>query len=247
MQNKQKLISALNVVIKALESGTVFYNWSEAESCNCGLVVQSLIGSSVKEFSQELNDRLMKNLRDFSEARKIDYNPTWCNLAALYCPLTGIPTNKIFKVLYESGLTREDIGHLEYLSDPEILQRAKIDTKETEKIQKNVTKEVVEEKIEKYGIFNRTRKVKSVIQKVVKEEYTLRYFAIKKNLLKYLKAWVEILQKQQQENIKERILALDGNEYKYKSAEDLATLKEKFLEEQNYVAVKVVDVLISNY
>lgn len=106
-----KLITALRTAASALDAGTFHYNWFRPESCNCGVVVCSLLGKSVSQLQYQLPTPLY------------DKGPSWKVLVGQYCPVTGIPENEIFRELMKCGLTQRDITSLETLSDASVIAR----------------------------------------------------------------------------------------------------------------------------
>ncbi len=53
-------------------------------------------------------------------------NATWTTLIGQHCPITGMPTQKLFKELYSYGLTQRDMIGLEFLNDPAVVSRIKL-------------------------------------------------------------------------------------------------------------------------
>lgn len=133
-----KLVPALKLVINSLEKDIIKYDWSNHCMCNCGLVIQSILNTDKKT---------VEELFAYVE----DNGNTWKDSVQVYCNASGLPTHVIFQLLYNKGFGPEDIVHLEYLSNPAILEIAKID-------------------------------------KTIKS-----YYAIKSNLILYLRAWLKIL------------------------------------------------------
>ena len=52
VSKKNKLIKSIKIAITALESDTVLYNWTEQNSCNCGVIAQVLLGVDKNELSK---------------------------------------------------------------------------------------------------------------------------------------------------------------------------------------------------
>ena len=117
-----KLSQALTQVIRALETETILYDWVEQGSCNCGLIVQSLLEKSSKEVLSNFTEEKLKT--KFTLQDKV----TWKQLLQQRCSITGLPLEGIFQNLYDLGLRPEDITHLEYLSNTGILKDSGIDT-----------------------------------------------------------------------------------------------------------------------
>lgn len=108
---KTKLITALRTAANALDRGTFSYAWHNPEGCNCGVLVCSIMGLSVRDLRHKLNE-------------DEDWPNIWSHAVREYCPVTGIPTHEIFKALFATGLTAQDILELEYLANPKIRSRA---------------------------------------------------------------------------------------------------------------------------
>lgn len=109
---KTKLITALRTAASAIEAGTFNYRWDRTAQCNCGSLFCALTGKSAAELT--VPPALVKEK---------DYGPTWTVLVGQYCPITGMPTQALFKELFSYGLTQQDIVNLEYLNDPKVKAR----------------------------------------------------------------------------------------------------------------------------
>jgi hypothetical protein len=129
------LKKALVEVITALEKDYIRYEWNETPSCNCGLIVQSLLGKTRDEIVQ-LNRQEKNKVPQYIkaiEARDTDtekYYNTWKNLAQARCTITGMPLDGIFKAMNEAGFRPEDIVHVEYMTNKAILENSGINTEE---------------------------------------------------------------------------------------------------------------------
>jgi len=100
-----ELIQALRLTADRLESGAK-YLWAHAGHCNCGHLVQTLTGLSGAVI--------------YTRART-QHLDEWSEYANDYCPMSGQPIDQFIDTLLEFGLSREDVGHLEYLSDRRVL------------------------------------------------------------------------------------------------------------------------------
>src|SRR5271165_6450143 len=107
---KQKLIKALNLAINALKNDTVHYSWQHQNSCNCGIVAQAILGKN----KQQINSLWANVETKLEEINIKEY--TWRNGVKHLCPITGEPLVDVFSKLFESGLSKEDIVHLEYMN-----------------------------------------------------------------------------------------------------------------------------------
>ena len=102
---KPELISALRRTSSNLKKGSS-YQWGHMGSCNCGHLVQEITRLSKKE----IHARALRN-------RSGDWNEQLIE----YCPTSGLPLDEIISEMIAAGLEREDLMHLEKLSDPTIL------------------------------------------------------------------------------------------------------------------------------
>src|SRR5277367_4518024 len=103
------LSDKLRTVAEKLEAGTLEFDWMNRSKCCCGVVAQMLLGKSSEEIGQMMPVGTQGTVA------------SWKNIVNRTCPITGRPTESIFAQLYDAGLTRDDIIHLEYLSDPAVL------------------------------------------------------------------------------------------------------------------------------
>jgi len=186
MERKEKLIKALGRAIHSLKNDIVSYNWFKQTQCNCGIVLQSILGVD-KETLQEYWDSEVKKIQD----DKFKKNPTWKGMIKSTCSATGIPTRGVLKMLYSEGITPEDMVHLEFMSNEAILEVANINKTNTTKRKPNGTKYKVVPSTTFFGrIFGLTKKVEDGVEY---EEETIFYYQQKENLIKYLSAWKKIL------------------------------------------------------
>ena len=105
-----ELVTALRTTASRLRDGAA-YRWSSFAACNCGNLVQTVTSLSAKEIHEAAFQR----------------PGDWAEQAREYCPGTGYPLDYVFQRLFELGLEREDIGHLERLSCPRVRRRVGID------------------------------------------------------------------------------------------------------------------------
>lgn len=184
MTNKSKLIEALTIAINALESDWVLYDWRKHSSCNVGVVAQVLTGKSASELADDIDGLI----EDFENAN--DQSPNWSMLTKFFCPLTGLSQTSIFKTLQEAGMTRDDIINLEFLADPKVIERTKI----------SVT---VEPKRRRFfsSWYDDTKNVSGTFERDITEfddgDKDEKYYMKKPDLLRYLKAWKELLLEEQ--------------------------------------------------
>lgn len=194
---KSKMITSLNLVINALKNNTIYYNWTHQESCNCGVVAQALLNVNAPHLKSMWRDaqKIMISLKREDE-KSID--PTWQNGVKRLCPITGEPMADVFKRLFDAGLTKEDIVHLEYMDNPAILKRSGIDIKaryfnnESKKVEKQVTTKIPHPffLFRWFGVTKTKTEVKETFET---EKVQVGYYTKQENLILYLQAWVDIL------------------------------------------------------
>lgn len=83
------------------------YAWSHLGSCNCGHLTQTITQKS----KAEIHALALQKAGDWQE-HIVDY-----------CPESGYPIDHIIAALLSFGFTRQDLIHLERLSDKEILAK----------------------------------------------------------------------------------------------------------------------------
>lgn len=198
MENKEKLIKSLNLVINSLKNDTIEYNWQKQANCNCGIVAQAITGKNSNEIQTLFKDVIVSlGIID----KSID--KTWKNGVKHLCPITGESIHKIFNELFKNGLSKEDIVHLEFMDNPAILERSKIKTTEIQKTtDKILDEEIIEEVIVPHPNFFKRMFGATVVEKLISKKYIdvekteevgIKYYSKKENLIKYLQAWVSIL------------------------------------------------------
>lgn len=101
-----QLINALRTVAQKIERGEITYNWGSCGDCNCGILVQNLLGIRSEEMR---------------------FGHCWTTAAmnpeVNICSSTGLEMRKVVRGLKEVGLTRKDIVELEYLRNREVAKR----------------------------------------------------------------------------------------------------------------------------
>lgn len=100
------LILALRETADRLAGGAA-YNWSHFGRCNCGHLAQTLTRLDAAEIHRRARRELVE----------------WSELPEDHCPGTGYPLDHVVDTLLELGLTRDDLRHLEDLSDTAVLAR----------------------------------------------------------------------------------------------------------------------------
>lgn len=100
------LAGALRETAQRLASGAR-YEWGHMGRCNCGHLVQTLT-----------------DMTDFEIVKSIDFQyDEWTEHARDYCAGTGHKVDDLFDSLKRHGLSSDDVIHLEYLSDKQVLSR----------------------------------------------------------------------------------------------------------------------------
>ena len=101
------LVSVLDRTIARL-SGETRYQWGHMGMCNCGHLAQSITGLTHAEI----------------HASALVREGDWEEQANRYCPTSGLLIDSVLAAMFDLGLTRDDVRHLEKLSDPNVLRRA---------------------------------------------------------------------------------------------------------------------------
>ncbi|PXA04048.1 hypothetical protein DDZ13_08370 [Coraliomargarita sinensis] len=99
------LTKSLRQLAENLENGAD-YNWGNATKCNCAHLVQCLAPELAKPALREIRPQLDE----------------WSEFANDYCPHSGASTDQLLGLLYEHGLTHEEIHQVEYLSNRKVLE-----------------------------------------------------------------------------------------------------------------------------
>ncbi len=100
------------------------YEWGNMGGCNCGHVAQAVTGLT----KGEIHRAAMTRYGD------------WATQLRDYCPNSGLPLDVIIDHLLDIGFTRQDLAHLERLSDPHILGQLPADARH---LRHNVREDVV--------------------------------------------------------------------------------------------------------
>ena len=103
----RELLAALDRTIDRLSSDTA-YSWGHMGMCNCGHLAQSITGLTQSEI----------------HASALEREGDWEEQANRYCPTSGLLIDTVLAAMFSLGLTRDDVRHLEKLSDPNVLRRA---------------------------------------------------------------------------------------------------------------------------
>ena len=114
------LIEALRRTASRLAAGAD-YRWTHMGSCNCGHLAQTV----TRLPKEEIHRLALEKAGNWGEqAREYrEYRPPGGIKGGEYCPTSGYPIDHVLTALFELGLDRDDIWHLERLSDPDVLRR----------------------------------------------------------------------------------------------------------------------------
>lgn len=118
------LISSIRKTIQKLKNGTA-YQWGHMGACNCGNLAQEL----TKLSKDDIHRVALQGHGDWNEQLRE------------YCPSSGFPMDTMISQMLEAGLTLDDLGNLENLSDPKIL--ARIEPKRRHSLRRNVKEDVI--------------------------------------------------------------------------------------------------------
>lgn len=111
MEHRSKLIEALRQSAKALETETIYYEWTEPACCSCGVLFCALLDISEHALEMRLPTRIGHA------------GTNWTTTVGQHCTVTGKPVHELFQQLMAFGLTAQDIVQLEYLENPRVLAR----------------------------------------------------------------------------------------------------------------------------
>lgn len=166
--------TALRITAKAIRDGVVHYNWFRHESCNCGVLAQTIIGKSALALRNSIQPMLSEAALLLMK-KSSDGSPTWTEMSRVFCPVTGLPENMIFSALADVGFTTTDLRNIEYLRDPSVLARAGI--------KKNP---VVMEEVTTGMLWWKKTETKQVEDKNP-------HYTIPKSVAAYMDAWADML------------------------------------------------------
>ncbi len=101
-----KLISALRATADRVEAGAR-YEWGHMAHCNCGHLAQTVSNQTGEQISKVVKHALSE----------------WTEHASDICDVSGNPVEELLDVLQQVGFSREDVMHLEWLSDKRVLRK----------------------------------------------------------------------------------------------------------------------------
>jgi hypothetical protein len=105
MSIQPELIQALRCAARKINQSTT-YQWGHMGLCNCGFLAQEI----TKLTKEEIHRRAMERHGDWTEQLND------------YCQTSGLPMDDLITELIDFGFTREQLQHLEKLSDKEVLK-----------------------------------------------------------------------------------------------------------------------------
>ncbi len=111
-----RLIEALRNTAERLRDGKA-YSWTHMGMCNCGQLAQAITQIP----KEELHRLALQKAGD------------WGQQALEFCPDSGLPMDYVIGAMLDLGLTRQDLRHLELLSDPLVLTRLPIGERDLDK------------------------------------------------------------------------------------------------------------------
>lgn len=109
-RSSKQLVTALRVTAARLESGAP-YRWTHMGACNCGHLAQTVTHMTAED------------IRRHALERRGEWAEQWIE----YCPTSGYPMDAILDALFELGLSSDDLGALEKLTDPAVLRRIPVE------------------------------------------------------------------------------------------------------------------------
>lgn len=101
-----ELIEAIRLAAKNIQAGSA-YQWGHMGSCNCGHLAQVITNQT----KAEIHRRAMRTYGDWTEHLND------------YCATSGLPFDHIVDEMLNFGFSKNDLSHLEKLSDPEVLRK----------------------------------------------------------------------------------------------------------------------------
>lgn len=95
----------LKMTADRIENGSAYYNWYDLDTCNVGILCQTVLGTYDMEFGDELFDETLCTI-DYSLLGWSGFKPI--------CDQTGIPLSKIYRELFRAGFTMDDLREIEF-------------------------------------------------------------------------------------------------------------------------------------
>ena len=127
-----RLVVALRETAARLRREDVTYRWASFAHCNCGHLAQTITGLGPDEiqrramrregdWANQARDHAFPSF-DFGDRPALDEG-AWEPENVGACQVTGAPLDEVLDQMYALGLTAEDVGRLERLSDPHVRRR----------------------------------------------------------------------------------------------------------------------------
>lgn len=104
-----QITDALRKTVTQLENGNR-YEWGHMGSCNCGNLAQTITSFSRAE------------IQKYALEKRGD----WSEQLTDYCPTSGFPMDLMIQKMIDFGFTKQDLHHLEWLSDTDILLKMNV-------------------------------------------------------------------------------------------------------------------------
>jgi hypothetical protein len=101
------LILALRTAADRIDAGAA-YQWGHMGQCNCGHLAQVVTRKTSAQIHQ---------------AALLRHTGEWSEFATDVCAVSGSVIDDVMDELLAVGMTRDDIAHLENLSDPRVVSR----------------------------------------------------------------------------------------------------------------------------
>ncbi|MFZ1863324.1 MAG: hypothetical protein WAU39_03790 [Polyangiales bacterium] len=131
----RELVGVLRQTAARLTRDDVTYRWSSFAHCNCGHLAQTITGMDPAEIQRramrregdwggQARDSVVRPSPefDFGDRPALDEG-AWEPDDVGACQVTGAPLDEVLAKMYALGLTPDDVGHLERLSDPQVRRR----------------------------------------------------------------------------------------------------------------------------
>jgi len=112
----RRLIDALRATARRLEDGAR-YEWGHMGRCNCGHLAQTLTTFTPEQIHRMAMVRF----------------GNWNEQVREYCPSSGFQMDLLIDLLMDAGLDRDDLCHLENLSDTQVLSRLPIEERDLQR------------------------------------------------------------------------------------------------------------------
>lgn len=140
---RNALLAAIEHAADDIEHGAPF-EWGHVGRCTVGHIAQRLAAMSDREivaaFEQTL-DQWREHAAEYFDVAIGDEPLATTESPHQKCPQVGASMRRIYRLFHLAGLDAEDIGHLEFLSDPTVL--AHIPPSRRARLRRNDARDVV--------------------------------------------------------------------------------------------------------